>query len=203
MVGRQHGGSRCRPCGGFVGGAGMTSGRFVKGQHWREHKPHWDKEWLVREYVTNQRSTGEIAKQIGTTDANVLYWMKKHDIARRDVSGARAVKHWGMPGSSNPMFERTGESNPNFIDGNSPERQRMYAQGIGRAFVQAVLHRDKNRCRRCGKGKSGAKSLHVHHIIPWAKNRSLRFDMSNALVLCNICHGWVHSRKNINKDYLA
>lgn len=131
-----------------------------------------------------------ILNHVSETTAELLKWW-----FQTEFQDARAIKYWGMPGSSNPMFERTGESNPNFIDGNSPERQRMYAQGIGRAFVQAVLHRDKNICRRCGKGKSGAKSLHVHHIKPWAKDKSLRFDISNALVLCNVCHGWVHSRK--------
>lgn len=180
-----------------------SNGTFEKNTHWRERKPHWDKEWLVREYVTNQRSTGEIATEIGTTDANVLYWLKKHGIKRRNVSGARAIKHWGMSGSDNPMFGKTGKSNPNFINGTSPERQRMYAQSAGRWFVEAILYRDGRKCCRCGIGKIGPKSLHVHHIAPWANNKHLRFNFDNVVTLCRGCHSWVHSKANIKKEYLA
>lgn len=72
-----------------------VSGQFVKGQraspatefkpgqHWRERKSHWDRDWLVREYLDRARSTGEIAIEIGTTDENVIYWLRKHGIKRR------------------------------------------------------------------------------------------------------------------------
>lgn len=180
-----------------------SKGRIVKGTHWREPKPHWSREWLIEMYVERERSTGDIAAEIGTTDANVLYWLKKHGIPRRSVAGARAIKHWGSFGEANPMHGKTGSANPRFVDGSSPERQRLYVQSKGKEFLREILKRDGYQCRRCGAAKAGARSLHVHHIKPWAGNPSLRFDESNVTTLCKPCHDWVHSKANVEGEFLA
>lgn len=180
-----------------------SKGRIVKGTHWREPKPHWERDWLIEMYVTRGRSTGEIAAEIGTTDANVIYWLKKHDIPRRSVAEARTLKHWGVCGEANPMHGKTGALNPNFIDGSSPERQRLYVQSKGREFLREVLKRDRYQCLRCGAAKTAARSLHVHHIRPWAGNPELRFDTDNVVTLCKLCHDWVHSRANVGGELIA
>lgn len=77
-----------------------ADGKFLKGAHWRPKAPHWDAEWLREQYEMRGRSTGEIAIETGTTDAAILYWLKKHGIARRSTSQARAVKHWGANGAA-------------------------------------------------------------------------------------------------------
>ena len=179
-----------------------ADGRFLKGTHWRQEAPHWNAEWLREQYEAMGRSTGEIAADAGTTDAAILYWLKKHGIPRRTIAQARAIKHWGVSGSANPMYGKTGEASPRYVDGSSPERQRLYAQGEGRAFIRAVLARDGYRCRRCSATKDGRKSLHVHHIKPWAGNAALRFDPDNAATLCRPCHHWVHSNDNTNGEFL-
>lgn len=90
-----------------------------------------------------------------------------------------------------------------YVDGSSPDRQRMYAKGQGREFLRLVLARDDYRCRRCGAGKTKPKSLHVHHIKAWSGNEDMRFDADNAITLCRACHWWVHSRANINREFIA
>lgn len=123
--------------------------------------------------------------------------------ARAKLSIATSVPKPYLRGKNNGMFGRTGSKNPRYVDGSSPERQRMYVRGEGREFLREVLKRDAYSCQRCGARKIGPKSLHVHHIKPWAGNPSLRFDKSNVVVLCRACHGWVHSRDNVNREYLA
>lgn len=177
--------------------------QFKPGQHWRPRKPHWEREWLVREYVDRSRSTGEIPIEIGTTDENVIYWLRKHGIKRRSTAEARAVKHWGCAGDANPMFGKFGAANPHYIDGSSPERQRLYSQGEGREFLKRVYARDGYKCVRCGSPNTGPKTIHAHHIRPWAGNVALRFDESNAVTLCRGCHGWVHSKRNVLREYIA
>lgn len=172
-------------------------------RHWRAPKPHWQKEWLEREYVGKGRSAAEIAADCGCVENNILYWLDKHGIPRRTVSQARALKHWGMSGPANPMYGKTGEANPRFVDGGSPERQRLYVRGEGREFLDGILARDGFRCVRCGAGSTGPRSLHVHHLKPWAGNPALRFDKANVVTLCGACHRWVHSRKNTEREYLA
>lgn len=180
-----------------------ANGRFLSGTHWRPEAPHWGAAWLRREYVDKGRSTGDIAAEAGATDAAILYWLKKHGIPRRTVAQARALKKWGVVGEANPMHGKVGPANPRYVDGGSPERQRMYAQGQGKAFIQEILARDEYRCRKCGAPKGGPKSLHVHHIAPWAGNPSLRFNPANAVTLCRPCHSWVHSRANSEREFLA
>ena len=183
--------------------AGMNDGRFKPGQHWRPHGKHRERDWLYREYVERGRSTGDIAKDVGITDAAVIFWLRRHGIPRRTVGEARALKRWTVAGEANGMFGRTGAANPNYVDGSSPERQRGYVQAIGRAFLRAVYERDGYRCVRCATPKGKPRSLHAHHIAPWAGNEALRFDLANAVSLCRACHSWVHSKANTERVYIA
>lgn len=178
-------------------------GRFVKGEHWRPRRPHWERAWLVEQYEVLGRSTGDIAAECQCSDANILAWLKKHGIARRSISQARSLKRWGVSGEDNPMHGKTGAANPRYVDGSSPERQRLYVQGAGRQFLRSVLARDGYRCVRCAAPKTTPRSLHVHHLKPWAGNEALRLDMSNAATLCRPCHQWVHSKANLEKEFLA
>lgn len=180
-----------------------SRGRFQKGQHWRSPKPHWDRAWLEGEYLTGMRSAAHIATEMGCDENNILYWLAKHGIPRRSMSQVRAVKHWGASGAANPMHGKRGALNPRYVDGSSPDRQRAYAQGEGKAFLRSILKRDGYRCRRCQASNSGERSLHVHHIAPWAGNERLRFDPSNVVTLCRPCHSWVHSKANLQREWLA
>lgn len=178
------------------------NGTFLPGTHWRPRKAYWDRDWLLREYVERQRSSSEIAADTGCTENNIHFWLRKHGIPRRSVSQARSIKHWGATGAANPMYGRIGPLSASYVDGSSPERQRMYVRGEGKAFLRLILERDGYKCVRCDAGHTGPRSLHVHHKRPWAGNREVRFDPNNAVTLCRTCHGWVHSRLNLEKEYL-
>lgn len=57
---------------------------------------------------------------------------------------------------------------------------------------KAVYERDKYTCQHCGQ--VGGK-LNAHHIKPFAKYKSLRFDVDNGLTLCVSCHRKAHKKK--------
>jgi len=176
---------------------------FKPGQHWRTPQPFREKDWLTENYVVQQRSTGEIAKQFGTSGAAIFFWLRKHAIPRRSVAGARAIKHWGAEGPANPMYGKIGALNHNYVDGSSPERQRMYAQSEGKEFLRAAHRAGGYCCARCGGKQDRANPLHVHHLKAWAGNPDLRFDLSNVAVLCRKCHLFVHSKKNASKEFIC
>ncbi len=178
-------------------------GHFVKGTHWRKPKEHWGKGWLEAEYVVNGRAAADIARQMACTENNILFWLAKHGIPRRTMPQVRAAKFWGASGPANPMFGKIGPLNPRYINGSSPERQRLHAQAKGKDFLKAVYARDAYHCVRCSAPNTGPRTLHAHHIKSWAENPKLRFDLSNAVTLCRSCHNWIHSKRNIGKELLA
>jgi len=179
------------------------SGQFAKGSHWRNPKPFREKSWLIKNYKKEERSTGDIAKQFGVTDAAVLFWLIKHNIKRRTVSQARKIKHWGQFGSDNPMWNRRGELNPSWKGGVTPERQAFYTSDEWRIACSAVWKRDKATCRRCGltKMEHADTPMHIHHIVSFA-DKDLRAEITNLVLLCEVCHHFVHSRRNVSREYL-
>lgn len=188
----------------FTGDVRERNGQFRKGVHaYRQSRPHWDRLWLESRYVGLNMSAESIAVEAECTENNILFWLEKHQIPRRSMSEVRAIKYWGVSGEANPMFGKTGIANPRYVDGSSPERQRRYSQADGREFIKAVYKRDDYRCVKCSAPKAGPKTLHAHHILPWAGNPDLRFDLSNTVTLCRTCHHWVHSRENTAKEFLA
>jgi 5-methylcytosine-specific restriction endonuclease McrA len=185
---------------------GMRAARateFKPGQHWRPRKPHWDKAWLEHEYVTRGRSAADIATDVGIQDSAIDYWLRKHGIPRRTISQARALKHWGSSGERNPMFGKRGAQVPSWRGGHTPERQAFHASDAWRAASLAVWQRDSGACRRCGlRANDCAKPLFdVHHVEPFEVVER-RADTANLVLLCRRCHRFVHSKKNVGREWL-
>lgn len=128
---------------------------------------------------------------------------RSHSDATKAVLSAKAsVEKPYLRGAANGMSGRTGAANPNYRDGSAPERQRLYASGAWKGVQRAVYARDGYRCVRCGAAKAGPRTLHAHHIEPWAGNPSRRLALDNLVTLCRPCHQWVHSTANVNREYL-
>jgi 5-methylcytosine-specific restriction enzyme A len=176
---------------------------FKKGEHWRPHQRFREKDYLEREYVECKRSAAEIAAEWGVHCNAIMFWLTRHGIPRRSMSEARAVKKWGARGVANPMYGKRGAQVPSWKGGVTPERQAFNSSLEWKAVSVAVYERDRDTCQRCGKrwGRRGRR-FPIHHIVPFAVV-ALRADPGNLLVLCTKCHGFVHSRKNINRDYLG
>jgi hypothetical protein len=159
-------------------------------------RPHQDAAWLRREYVDRQRSAAEIAAEIGVTPENIIFYLRRFGIPRRNTSETRAVKRWGMSGESNPMYGKRGTEVPSWKGGRTPERQAFYSSLEWKAAVREVEQRDGDQCRRCGaQHQPDKRRFHIHHIAPFSV-KELRAEVSNLVTLCNPCHGWVHSKHN-------
>jgi ribosomal protein S14 len=169
------------------------STEFKEGQHWRHRKPHWDKEWLENEYVTNGRSAKDIADSEGCTENNILFWLRKHSIPCRSMSAIRKEKHWGASGENNPMWN----------GGTSSERQ-TFTNSLEWAWaIRKIYGRDNKTCQRCGRKQTKRfRKFHIHHRVSF-REKDLRLNIDNLVLLCAKCHHWVHSNKNKNKDYLG
>ncbi len=180
-----------------------SRGQFVKGTHWRPQKPWWNRDWLYDQYVQCRRSASDIAQEGGVGETAILYWLTKHKIKARTMREIRANKHWGLSGVDNPMWNRKGELNPRWMGGITPERQAFYTSRKWKTACSFVWSRDKGTCRRCGIIRSARLDLpfHIHHVQSFA-NKDLRADPINLVLLCEICHHFIHSKRNKDREYL-
>jgi len=165
---------------------------FKKGEHWRKPQPFRRKSWLVVEYITKQRSTGDIAAQFGVTREAILFWLKKHEIPRRNTSQARKMKHWGAEGEANGMYGRRGSLHPSYAGGNTAWRQAMYSTSEFKQFMRQVWARDRGRCLRCGAGGK----LEIHHVLPVRAAPLLLLDHHHACLLCKSCHDLMRNKEH-------
>lgn len=164
-------------------------------------QPFHDKDWLYAEYVEKSRSANDIAHQFEVTEGNILHFLRKFSIERRTISEARDVKYWGVSGTDNPMFGRTGENAPNWKGGSTPERQAFYQTEEWQVASREIWKRDEGFCQRCGIHANHAEAMHIHHIVSFAV-AELRAEVSNLILFCSDCHRWVHSLKNVDKEFI-
>lgn len=104
-------------------------------------------------------------------------------------------KHW---------LKHDGAISPAWKGGVTPERQAFYSSETWRNAVASVWRRDNAICQKCGKNHNEASnrgSFHIHHIASFQFVET-RSDVNNLVLLCKSCHLWVHSRANINLDFL-
>ena len=57
-----------------------------------------------------------------------------------------------------------------------------------RAWRAAIMLRDGRTCQ-CGQ-----RARHAHHIKSWIDYPELRYDVSNGVALCEICHSKKHGQ---------
>lgn len=84
---------------------------------------------------------------------------------------------------------------------NGKERKALYKTRAWKWVARAARKRDGYRCRRCGAGKKGKRSLALHHIRPFSRHPELRLELDNLVLLCRACHCWVHSGANVWNEY--
>lgn len=63
------------------------------------------------------------------------------------------------------------------------EKRKSYKY---KEWARLVKEKDNYECKHCGLKEIG--SLQSHHIIPWEDSIKLRFEISNGLTLCRVCH---------------
>ena len=100
---------------------------------------------------------------------------------------------------------KRGEASPVWKGGITPERAKFYGTPEWKQIANLVWRRDYGKCQRCGVTKYEAKAIRVgmdiHHIVSFAV-KELRMEITNLILLCETCHYWVHSKNNINKEFI-
>lgn len=130
-----------------------------------------DSDWLRGEYVDRDRSSLDIADELGCCAKTVRNWLERHSIKTRGTGRAGADNHSWAGGET------------------------TYGSGWNRTKRRQVRARDDHVCQDCGMSQKThreqfGEKLHVHHLL---KARDVddaeeRNAMSNLITLCQGCH---------------
>lgn len=183
-------------------------------------------EWLRQKYEAEGLDCPTIGIIVARDPKTVWTWLKSYGIATRprgfnnrfvhgqvsqfkgkkhtDESKARfraarlADGHFPKQRDGRPYWAgKSGKAHPTWAGGATPERQAFYGThewADARKLAYTTAH---GLCQRCGT----KNSLHVHHVIPFVIKRT-RAAAWNLRVLCDVCHRFVHSNQNTDREYL-
>lgn len=169
----------------------------------RDPKRVW--EW-IRDYGIETRKRGHNYKDNLVQDGS-SFLGRKHRLETKKKMSEIAKNDNRVPWGKNNKHPLKGckpENHPNYKGGLTPERQSFYSSQEWCEAVKKVWSRDKAICQRCKKHHNEANNrgtFHIHHIISF-QIREFRSDINNLVLLCDKCHRWIHSNKNINKEYI-
>lgn len=118
-------------------------------------------------------------------------------------SKANRVKRGNFCNSKCFYRYNRGANSSSWKGGISSERASLYATHSWRNAIKFVWKRDNATCQRCNESfqHKPEQQFHIHHIKSF-KHKELRCDISNLVLLCKVCHRWVHSKKNQKGEFL-
>jgi hypothetical protein len=197
----------------------------------RENKG-FNKEFLIKEYVNNCKSADQIAREIHRDPKRVWEWLTNYGIKTRPrgTDYGQNFKKGHKLGIGRQQKEETKEKirqscirdgrvpylkngihwlkyydkkPASWKGGISPDRNAFYSSLEWIEVVKKVWQRDNAICNVCGKNHNDKfrGTFHIHHIISF-KNKLTRANLDNLILVCDKCHRWLHSKKNIDKKFI-
>lgn len=77
-----------------------------------------------------------------------------------------------------------GPNNLGWKDDKYPEYRKARNSRLFREWRDKVFARDEGKCRKCDSGEN----LRGHHLFSFTRYPDLRFDVSNGITFCDLCH---------------
>lgn len=173
----------------------------------RDPKSVWN--WLV-DYGIPTRPRGSDERQHFTKGHKICIGRSMSDATKEKIRQARIAdgsRCLFLPNGDHVLKGKRGASHPSWQGGvTTPVRQSFYASDAWKSACVTVWRRDNAICQRCILDHRSidrqVMKFHIHHIYGFTRFPSLRADPNNLVLLCETCHRWVHSKSNINKDWI-
>lgn len=101
-----------------------------------------------------------------------------------------------------------GENHHSWVGDKRTELARLRSSNAYIEWRNNVYARDNYTCQCCGNNKGG--NLQAHHILNFASNEKLRFELNNGVTLCESCHNpsvqgsfhYVYGTRNNTREQL-
>lgn len=139
--------------------------------------------------ITNQifGSLTVLYRDISASEKNkTTFWVCKCSCgALLSVRGGD-LKNGHTTTCGNALIHWSGENAPGWKGGLTSLNVRGKNNSDYSNWRDAVYAKDWYTCQCCGKSKGIIKN--AHHILPYASNEYLRYDVNNGICMCKECH---------------
>lgn len=133
----------------------------------------------------------------------------RHSEQSKEVIRAASIARGAVPYLRGGVHFNKGKRGAvvhNWKGGITPERQAFYRTDQWKHAVAFVWHREDAHCQQCGLDyrdvDRNTERFHIHHIVPF-EVVELRTEPTNLALLCNPCHYFAHSKRNLLALFLA
>lgn len=82
------------------------------------------------------------------------------------------------------------------------DNKSFYNTDAWKAVRADVYEREMGKCQRCTRHVYG-RSAHCHHIVPIKKNKLLKLEINNVMLLCPQCHVIVENEEKTKKVFAS
>lgn len=117
---------------------------------------------------------------------NGTYWKCKCSCGAIVSVYANSLKDGRQVTCGNREIHRSGENNSNWKGGITPKLLSERTSSSYEIWRDAVYKKDWYTCQCCGQSSNIEKN--AHHIINFAENDDLKYDIQNGITLCAPCH---------------
>lgn len=115
------------------------------------------------------------------------YWWCQCDCGNPELKSIAGTHlRMGLIVSCSNHIHKLKENNPNWKGGITPEVMCARSSNEYEKWRNEVYKKDWYTCQCCGKSKHIEKQ--AHHLINFAHNENLRYDVENGITLCKDCH---------------
>lgn len=173
----------------------------------RDPKTIWH--WM-KSYGMQTRPRGSDERQHFKKGHDICVGRIMTDAAKEKIRQSRiadGAKCLFRPNGDHVLKGKRGPDHPSWQGGSTPVRQAFYASDAWKTACVAVWRRYDAKCQRCGIDHRSINrdemKFHVHHIFGFTRYPELRADPNNLVLLCEKCHRWVHSKKNVHKEWIG
>lgn len=164
--------------------------------------------WWLKQAGIQTRPRGS-DKRVWLKPGHSMNLGRKRTASERQSIREATMRRGGVPYLRNGVHwlkDLPPDANPNWKGGATPERQEFCRSPEWKAAVRTVWRRANACCERCGLDwrtvdRKTTPTFPLHHIVSFAV-RELRAVPSNLVLLCRPCHLWVHSRANVERQFL-
>lgn len=185
-------------------------------------KKYQDKEYLMNQYLIENKSVREIAKECNANIHTIYGWLAHFGIQSKRNGPSRVNVVVKCSYCSKPINRRPSTVSENsfcdydcyhrwMIGKNTGEINCNWKGGISRFCSDDLKTKDWRSirlevlkrfpfCVICG---DRSKRMNIHHIVPRKKIASLAYDLDNLITLCHACHLTVKGKETQWEAYFT